>query len=336
MPHNQRVSNAHVDAHPRAPGRPRSVSGWLAARLVRALSAILVRLPEAPLHRVAYAVGGVLYRTQTRRRHLVRTNLKRVVDYLAEQGLATSQVSGAAWDERALDRMTRAAFGHYVRGYLEGAILPVYAKEDRLRRVEPDDPAKLELAFGSPDGQDSRALIVVGMHFGAIEIPALWATKRFRRRMTAPMETVADPELQSYFQTSRSKTGINLIPIEEAARVLRVRLADGEAVGLVADRAIGGSGVSVDLFGVPARLPLGPAALALESGAPAWLIATRRVDRGRYRARIERINMPSEGTRRERLSTFLKSEARAFELAVADAPEQWWTVFFPIWDDIPQ
>jgi hypothetical protein len=28
----------------------------------------------------------------------------------------------------------------------------------------------------------------------------------------------------------------------------------------------------------------------------------------------------------------MSAEARAFERAVADAPEQWWTVFFPIWD----
>jgi hypothetical protein len=34
------------------------------------------------------------------------------------------------------------------------------------------------------------------------------------------------------------------------------------------------------------------------------------------------------------LSAFLDAEARAFERAIADAPEQWWTVFFQIWPDI--
>ncbi|MBA2258169.1 MAG: hypothetical protein H0W18_04695, partial [Acidobacteria bacterium] len=79
---------------------------------------------------------------------------------------------------------------------------------------------------------------------------------------------------------------------------------------------------------------VGPAALALESGATAWVIATRRTGSNQYRARIEEIIIPIEGTRRERMSAFLAAEARAFERAVADAPEQWWTVFFPIWDDI--
>ena len=334
MPHNQRVSDAQVTSQASAPPRARSLSGWLAARLLRLMSAVLVRLPEGGLHRIAYALGGVLYRAQPARRRLVRANLERVVGYLAEQGLGGEEVQLAARDPRALDRLTRAAFGHYLRGYLEGAILPIYAQEEHLARVQPDDPHTLELAFGPAGGARKQAMIIIGMHFGAIEIPALWATRRLGRRITAPMETVSDPKLQSYFERTRGKTGVDLIPIEESAPVLRRSLANGETVALVADRPIGSSGVSVELFGASARLPLGPAALALESGAAAWLIATRRAGNGDYRARIERIQLPAEGPRRDRLSAFLADQARAFERAVADAPEQWWTVFFPIWEDI--
>ena len=336
MPHNQRVSDAQVTSQAPAAARHGSVAGRLAARLLRVLSAVLSRLPQSALHTVAYGLGGVLYRAQPARRRLVRANLGRVVQYLASQRLGGEAVKRAADDPRALDRMTRAAFGHYVRGYLEGATLSVYARPEYLARVEPEDPNLLDLAFGPSDasGERPRQMIIVGMHFGAIEIPALWATKRFGRRITAPMETVNDPEMQSYFERTRGKTGLDLIPIEAAAPVLRRALANGETVALVADRPIGGAGVTVELFGAPARLPLGPAALAYETGAPAWLIATRRVGGGDYRARIERIELPAEGSRRDRLTGFLAAQTRAFERAVADAPEQWWTVFFPIWDDI--
>jgi KDO2-lipid IV(A) lauroyltransferase len=323
-----------MTTHAATTSRPRSVSGWLAARALRLLSAVLVRLPESGLHRVAYLLGGVLYRTQAGRRRLVRANLQRVVGYLAAQGLGGEVVSVAARDSNALDRLTRASFGHYVRGYLEGAILPVYALEKNLARVQPDDPAALELAFGPATDTPNEATIIVGMHFGAIEIPALWATKRLGRRITAPMETVGDPEIQSYLERTRGKTGLDLIPIEDAAPALRRALANGETVALVADRPIGGLGASVELFGAPARLPIGPAALAYETGAPAWLIATRRVGKRDYRSRIERIALPAEGQRRDLLAGFLAAQVGAFERAVADAPEQWWTVFFPIWDDI--
>jgi KDO2-lipid IV(A) lauroyltransferase len=110
-------------------------------------------------------------------------------------------------------------------------------------------------------------------------------------------------------------------------------LAGGDSVALVADRPVGGSGTLVELFGAPARLPAGPAVLALESGVPAWLAATRRVGFVEYRTRLERVEVPTEGTRRERLTAFMAAEAAAFERAIADAPEQWWTLFFPIWED---
>jgi phosphatidylinositol dimannoside acyltransferase len=170
------------------------------------------------------------------------------------------------------------------------------------------------------------------MHFGAIEIPALWAS-RHGQRITAPMETIDDPHLQRYFHESRSRTGLNVIPLSGAAARLRSELADGRAVALVADRPVGGTGFAVELFGAPTRLPAGPAVLALETGAPAWVVATRRVGYGDYRARMERIDLPPEGSRRERVNAFMAAQARAFERAVADAPEQWWTTFFPIWSD---
>lgn len=318
----------------------RTVRGWIGARLLRVLSAVLQRLPEAPLHRAAHLVGVVLYRVQPARRKLVRANLERVVRYLADNGMGGERVAAAARDRRSLDRLVQDAFGHYVRGYLETATLPRYASEERLARVRPDDAGQVDKAFGAAaiageaGSKDRRGLIIVGLHFGSIEIPGLWATKKLGRRITAPMETIGDPELQSYFERSRRQTGLNVIPAERAATELRASLARGEAVALVADRPIGGAGTQVELFGAPARLPVGPAALALESGGSAWVIATRRATSNQYRTRIEELVVPADGTRRQRMAAFLTAEARAFERAVADAPEQWWTVFFPIWDDI--
>ena len=330
---DQRTARASVRGARRAPRR--TIRGWLAVRGLRAVSAVLQRLPDGPLHRIAHLTGGLLYRVQPGRRRLVRANLDRVVHNLADRGMGGERVAAAARDPRSLDRLVRDAFGHYVRGYLEGAILPAYGSPERLARIQPDDPAQVERAFGQQgDADQPSPLIIVSLHFGAIEIPGLWATKTLGRRITAPMETIGDPDLQSYFERSRRGTGLNVIPVEHAATELRATLARGDAVGLVADRPVGGSGTPVELFGAPARLPVGPAFLAFESGAPVWLVATRRVGSNQYRARIEEIAMPYDGTRRERLSGFLAAQASAFERAIAEAPEQWWTAFFPVWDDI--
>jgi len=323
-------AGAEAQAAPRTKAPRSSVR----TRLLILAATVLRHVPTGLSHRAAYALGGVLYRVQPARRRLVRANLLRVCTWLVAHDMAGPQAAAAARDDHALDRLARAAFGHYLRGYLESAILPVYASTEKLKRVQADDWDLAAQAF--PPGK-SGPLIIVGLHFGAIESPALWATKTLGRHITAPMETIGDPGLQAYFERARAQTGMNVIPVEGAASELLAALGRTETVALVADRPVGGVGSTVELFGAPARLPAGPAVLADETGAPAWLIVTRRSGWTEYRSRIERIApapaMPTE-TRRERLAAFLAAEARAFERAVADAPEQWWTVFFPIWQDI--
>ena len=307
-----------------------SLRGRLVARGLFGLSGLLTWLPERPLTRVAWALGGLLYTTQPARRRLVRANLERVCAYLVDANMASPRTAAAARDGRALDGLTRDAFGHYVLSYLEGATVRRYAAAAQLERVLPDDAAVAEKAFAP--GRTGPT-IVVGLHFGAVEIPALWATAR-GVPITAPMETVADPAIQSYFERSRGGTGLRIVPLEGAAARVRAALANNETVALVADRTLSGSGARVTLFGAPARLPAGPAVLALETGAPTWVVATRRAG-ARYRTRIVRLEVAATGTSRERLRGFVQQQVAAFERVIADAPEQWWTLFFPIWDDIP-
>ena len=317
---------------PARAGARTSFRGRVAARLLLIIAAVLRHLPDRLLHRLAHRVGGLLHATQGRRRALVRANLARVCTYLAAQGLGGPRVAAAAAGVPALDRLVRDAFGHYVRAYLEGAIVPTYDGPHLGERVRPDDPNLAERAMGVA-GSGQRKLIFVGLHFGAIELPAMWAVRVRGLRLTSPMETVAHASLQAYFQRTRGAAGLRLVPTDGAGRVLSERLAAGEAIAIVADRVVAGAGARVQFFGAPARLPLGPAVLALESGAPAWAVATRRSGWGEYRAELEQIELPADGTRRERLAGFLANQARAFETLIAVAPEQWWAVFFPIWED---
>lgn len=304
----------------------------LRTRALIVATTLLKCVPTGLSQRVAYLLGGVLYRVQPKRRRLVRANLERVVTWLVAHDMANPQTAAAARDPQALDRLVRAAFGHYVRGYLESAILPVYGSKSKLEHVQADDWSVAAQAF--PTGQ-SGPLIIVSLHFGAIEIPGLWATKTLGARITAPMETIGDAGLQAYFERARAGTGMNVIPTAGAAAELRAALERSEMVALVADRSVGGVGTAVELFGAPARLPAGPAVLADETGAPAWLIVTRRVGWADYRSRMEQIvARTASDNRRDRLTAFLDAEARAFERAIADSPEQWWTIFFPIWADI--
>jgi KDO2-lipid IV(A) lauroyltransferase len=150
------------------------------------------------------------------------------------------------------------------------------------------------------------------------------------------METLTDPELQDWFIRTRGAVGVRIVGLREARRELLAALRDGTSVGLVGDRDLTGGGALTELFGAPARLPLGPALLAIESRAALFVAAVRRAPGGRYIGGVERVDVPTEGTRRERATITTERIARAFERVVERAPEQWWAVFFPIWPDLEE
>jgi KDO2-lipid IV(A) lauroyltransferase len=317
-------------AAPTTTAAPRATAAQrLRAGALRAGVSVMRVLPDGLVFRAAYGAGLMASFVMRRRRALVRANLGQVCRGLVDRGLATDRVRAAAQGGRELERMTRSAFGHWVLAYAESAIVTEYGAEEIRRRVRTD--AAVEAAL-EPVAAGQPGRIFVGLHFGCLELAATYATVIAGMRIVAPMETVADPALQRYFERSRGATGLQLVPIRGAAVRLRRALAEGASAALVADRAIGGMGVPVDLFGAPARLPLGPAVLALETDTPTHVIGVRRVGWGRWESRVERLDPASGMTLRERIHAQLHAQARAFERIVADAPEQWWTVLFPVWE----
>ncbi|MBI3749549.1 MAG: lysophospholipid acyltransferase family protein [Chloroflexi bacterium] len=300
----------------------------LRTRGLIAASWLACHLPEVPFVRLAELCGEAWYRLAPARAAQARRNLRRVCRALAAEGRGTPAARAAADDPRALERLVRAAFRHSARYYLEVARTPCLTAREIERRLVVETPEAVAEAFGA-----GRPVIFVGLHFGAIELPALFLASRVGDAV-APMETIADEALQDYFVRTRGAAGVRIVGLREARRELLNALRDGTSVGLVGDRDLTGGGLPIPLFGAPANLPLGPAMLAVESGAPLYVVGVRRTARTRYRGGIEAVPVPAEGTRRERVTATMTALAAAFERAVATAPEQWWAVFFPIWPDL--
>lgn len=306
------------------PGR---IVGRARAQVLIAASWLACRLPEGPLTRLAEFAGDLWYRATPDRADQARRNLRRVVRWLDANDRGSAATRAAAHDPRALEGLVRRAYRHAARYYLEVARTPALRPVDLEERLLLETPDTIAEAFaGGP-------VIFVGMHFGSLELPALFLAGRVGGAV-APMETVDDPGLQAWFVRTRGAAGVRIVSLREARRELIGALRDGTSVGLVGDRDLTGGGMPVTLFGAPAGLPLGPAMLAVESGAPSYVVGVRRIDGGRYMGRLESVRAVPDGTRRERVTATLADIARAFERVVEDAPEQWWAVFFPIWADL--
>lgn len=299
------------------------------ATIVSGVSWLACRLPERLLLELADFAGELWYLTDRRRGAQARRNLQRVADWLVAEGRAEPRIRAAATDPRAMDRLVRSAFRHYARYYLDVARAPSFTPTFLAERLTVETPEAFQAAFGATGPR-----IFVGLHFGAIELQAYVAAVHADRPLLTPMETIDDPALQAWFERTRGALGITIVGLREARRELMAALERGEPVGLVADRDLTGGGMPARLFGAVTSLPLGPALVAIESGAPTFGVAVRRRPGGRYIGRLDPLPVPTVGSRRERVSAFLDQQARIFERQIAQAPEQWWAVFFPIWPDL--
>jgi KDO2-lipid IV(A) lauroyltransferase len=320
----------------RGAARRGSLPQRLRVALVEVASWLACRLPERAVGGVAAVLGRIWYLLTPRRAAQARRNLGRVVGHLADEAASggaagpDARVRAAATDSGALEALVRSAYGHAVHYYLDMIRVPAIGDRLLQHRLIIETPEVVERAF---DGD--RPVIFVGLHFGAIELPALYLSRRTGRISTVPMETLGDPALQDWIVRTRSRAGLRIVGLAEARRELGSALERGEIIGLIGDRDLTGNGVPIPLFGTPARLPAGPALLAIESGAPVFVVAVRRTPDGSWRGWVHEVAVPADGSRRERLVATLEGIAGAFEAAIAAAPDQWWTVFHPIWDDRP-
>ncbi|CFE46024.1 acyltransferase [Mycobacterium tuberculosis] len=98
---------------------------------------------------------------------------------------------------------------------------------------------------------------------------------RYWREVHGTFTTVAErlkPEsLYQRFIDYRESLGFEVLPLSGGERppfeVLCERLRNNRVVCLMAERDLTRTGVEVDFFGEPTRMPVGPAKLAVETGA---------------------------------------------------------------------
>jgi KDO2-lipid IV(A) lauroyltransferase len=299
------------------------------ATLVGAAGALLGHLPAGVVDGLCDSVGELWYRAAPGRAAVARGNLAHVVATLAAEGRGSARARAAADDPAALERLVRASFRHAVRTYAETLRGEATARDVRRRLViETAEAVDEAFAAGGP-------AVFAALHLGSMAAVTTVIGDRSRAPVTAPMETLGDPEMQRVIKRTRESGGARIIGLAEARRELRAALARGEVVGIIGDRDVAGGGLRTPLFGLPASLPMGPPYLAIEARAPLHVAAVHRVPGGGFRGRLVTVpHPPTDLPRRARIEALLAAQAAAFEDLVAAAPEQWSTVFHPIWDTV--
>ena len=125
------------------------------------------------------------------------------------------------------------------------------------------------------------------------------------------------------FLRYRQAMGMEVLALDSRSIVtLAQRLREGHLVALVSDRDLSKSGVDVNFFGHPARMPAGPAVLAIKTGAILVTAFVNYTERGIH-ITFDEIKVPSEGTQEEKVSIIVQKSADNFAHGISKYPQDW-------------
>ena len=165
------------------------------------------------------------------------------------------------------DSLMRASLASYGRYWREAFRLPAMDHRALAR--------KLDKTFLGADIIDAgvaagRGVVLALPHSGNWDMAGVWLVQT-RGTFTTVAERLQPESLYNRFIAYRESLGFEVLPLSGGNQppfdVLCERLRDGGVVCLMAERDLTRTGVEVDFFGEPTRMPAGPAKLAIETGA---------------------------------------------------------------------
>lgn len=145
--------------------------------------------------------------------------------------------------------------------------------------------------------------------------------------LAIPLVTVAErlkPEaLFQKFLQHRESMGFEVLSLDSRSFVtLMKRAKEKRLIALVADRDLSQSGIDVDFFGKNARMPAGPALLAIKTGIPLIVAHVSYTDSGIH-IDFHPVEIPQQGSESERIAATVQATANLFAIGIAEHPEDW-------------
>ena len=279
------------------PGR---VAGLVTGRATDAAYAggwaVVRAMPEPLAHALFRAGADLAHRRGGKAVDRLRSNLARVAP------------------ERDLDALTRDALRSYARYWCEVFRLQVTPVERIVAGTVTVDEQRMRAAVAS-----GRGLVLALPHSGNWDSAGAWCGAT-----GVPFTTVAErlqPEsLYDRFVAFRESLGMEVLPLTGGARppfeVLTERLEAGGTLCLLADRDLSARGIDVAFFGATARMPAGPASLALRTGATLVPVTLSFLDGGWkivFHPEVPHTDVP----------TMTQAVADAFAAGIAEHPADW-------------
>ena len=100
------------------------------------------------------------------------------------------------------------------------------------------------------------------------------------------------------------------------------RARDGKLIALIADRDLSSNGIDVEFFGGVARMPAGPAIIAIRTGIPLVTAFVSYTESGIH-IDLREIALPTDGDEESRIKVAVQLCADNFAVGIKASPHDW-------------
>jgi lauroyl/myristoyl acyltransferase len=259
-------------------------------------------LPEKSAYKLFYRISSYLYKKNGKSVRRLRTNYTLVKsDFSPEE----------------IEKLVIAGLNSYMRYWCDTFRIHRWSSD----RIKSTVTTSNDHLLRNPVNE-GRGVVVALPHSGNWDhAGAYFCQEGF------PLVTVAEvlkPEkLFVKFLRYRQEMGFEVLGLDARAFVTLIKRArEKRLIALVADRDLSSSGIPVSFFGRTAKMPAGPAVLAIKEGLP-LVVAHVSYTKIGIHIDFHSISVPTVGSDEDRTSATVQNIARTFEIGISEHPEDW-------------
>jgi KDO2-lipid IV(A) lauroyltransferase len=260
-------------------------------------------LPEKSAYKLANLVSDQIFIKNGKGVKRLRSNYKRVMPNISE---------------RELEELTKNGMRSYLRYWFDTFRLNKWSKS---RIIETTFVVRENLLRDPIETKEG--CIIALPHAGNWDHAAAYFCST-GIPITAVVEKLKPEAIFKKFLAYRQSIGIEAISHKEKTiPILMERLNQGKLVALVADRDMSRNGIEVNFLGGSAKMPPGPAVLAIKTGSPLVTAYIRYLNKGIEITFDETIKLPVTGSEEEQIKIVTQSMADNFAKRIKDSPVDW-------------
>jgi len=260
-------------------------------------------LPEKSAYKLANVISDRVYSKNGKGVKRLRSNYRRVMPNISE---------------RQLDELTKDGMRSYLRYWFDTFRLNKWSKSRIIETTFVVRENLLRDPIATKEG-----CIIALPHAGNWDHAAAYFCST-GITLTAVVEKLKPEAIFKKFLAYRQSIGIEAISHKEKTiPILMERLNQGKLIALVADRDMSRNGIEVNFLGGIAKMPAGPAILALKTGAPLVTAYIRYLEKGIEITFDETIKLPVAGSEEEQIKIVTQSMADNFAKRIKASPVDW-------------